>query len=477
MDPDKMAVLERNIGRAYRYIGHHAEAVTHFDKALRYLGLGLSTNKIVILLQILMFGLDLFKFFYSPSKKRKRYPDEREDLIINILIMSVSSSGMVGQKDLIELFVQEAILAGKAVKLDLIKYPVLAENLYNIDGYMALGGFMPFLAKKVAESKKKYLAENDISNPLSYRFYSAIFDFHHGSWQSHFDDDLVELNLSIGKMQDVNCYIFWIGLMIIEQGHRKKTEYLVEKSNKIADEFVNDEALMHGESINARYLLKTRELGDARQSARNAVSICHKIQLVNMQIFNLGLKAQIELLSGHLKSSEETLIQAKECIERAKEIILFGIATYLMAQFHCDLLKLENALDSRKTSGRNECKKRCLKSGKKVIAASKKYTADRTEAFRLMGVYHWLVNGRGKAFRWWSKSIQEGEKLGARIETSRTYFEVGKRFTEPKSKYRELNGISAEEYLDKAGKMFQEMELEWDLHELEKVRGSAALKM
>jgi hypothetical protein len=47
--------------------------------------------------------------------------------------------------------------------------------------------------------------------------------------------------------------------------------------------------------------------------------------------------------------------------------------------------------------------------------------------------------------------------------------EIGKRFLEEKSKYKELNGISAEEYLEKAKTMFQEMDLQWDLDELDKV--------
>jgi hypothetical protein len=48
--------------------------------------------------------------------------------------------------------------------------------------------------------------------------------------------------------------------------------------------------------------------------------------------------------------------------------------------------------------------------------------------------------------------------------------EIGKRFSEEKSGYKELNGISAEGYLEKAQTMFQEMDLQWDLDELEKVR-------
>ena len=48
--------------------------------------------------------------------------------------------------------------------------------------------------------------------------------------------------------------------------------------------------------------------------------------------------------------------------------------------------------------------------------------------------------------------------------------EVGKRLLEPNSKYSQLNGIRAKEYLDKAEALFREMDLEWDLEQLDKVR-------
>ena len=65
--------------------------------------------------------------------------------------------------------------------------------------------------------------------------------------------------------------------------------------------------------------------------------------------------------------------------------------------------------------------------------------------------------------------MKEGERLGARLELSRTYFEVGKRLIEPESKYQKLNGIKAEEYLKKAKTLFEEMDLQWDLDELDRV--------
>ncbi len=87
-----------------------------------------------------------------------------------------------------------------------------------------------------------------------------------------------------------------------------------------------------------------------------------------------------------------------------------------------------------------------------------------------MGVYYWLTGRQKRAVNWWDKSIKKGEQLGARLELSRTYFETGRRLLESGSKYDKLNGITAEEYLDKARVMFEEMDLQWDLDELEKVR-------
>ena len=48
--------------------------------------------------------------------------------------------------------------------------------------------------------------------------------------------------------------------------------------------------------------------------------------------------------------------------------------------------------------------------------------------------------------------------------------EVGKRLPEPKSKLKELNGITAPKYLNKAETPVWEMNLQWDLDHLERVR-------
>ena len=100
---------------------------------------------------------------------------------------------------------------------------------------------------------------------------------------------------------------------------------------------------------------------------------------------------------------------------------------------------------------------------------SKKYAPGVVEFLRLMGEYYWLIGKQKKALKWWEKAIKKGEELGARPDLSRTYFIIGKSLLEPDSKFKKLYGITAEEYLEKARTLFEEMDLQWDLDELDKI--------
>ena len=101
-----------------------------------------------------------------------------------------------------------------------------------------------------------------------------------------------------------------------------------------------------------------------------------------------------------------------------------------------------------------------------LIKTSQKAALYRTESYRLMGVYKWLIHDQKSAFKWWHKAISEGERLGARPELARTYAEIGIRSCG-------INGVSSEpdvtnvkETVQKAKKMFRDLGLNHDLEEL-----------
>jgi hypothetical protein len=105
--------------------------------------------------------------------------------------------------------------------------------------------------------------------------------------------------------------------------------------------------------------------------------------------------------------------------------------------------------------------------GRKSLKVCKKLNRDRVEVKRYMGTFYWLTGKKHAALKWWRRSVETGEAFNMKPELSRAYFEIGKRLSEPDSPYKELNSISAAGYLNKAKTMFEEMDLEWDLGQLE----------
>ncbi|MBT6616052.1 MAG: hypothetical protein HN945_00675 [Deltaproteobacteria bacterium] len=130
---------------------------------------------------------------------------------------------------------------------------------------------------------------------------------------------------------------------------------------------------------------------------------------------------------------------------------------------------LERSIQSNNRQATKELIKAAYLSTRIAVRYGRKFAINLTESFRLMAIYYWLINKQRKALKWFGKSIKEGERLGARPELSRTCAEVGSRLLEPGSSFNQLNGITAEEYLEKAGVLFQEMDLQRDLEQLEKV--------
>ena len=66
------------------------------------------------------------------------------------------------------------------------------------------------------------------------------------------------------------------------------------------------------------------------------------------------------------------------------------------------------------------------------------------------------------------KAIRAGEKYDGRLNLSRAYFEAGKLLANPDIRTKHLNGLTAEDYFQKAKTLFEEMDLQRDLEELRK---------
>jgi tetratricopeptide (TPR) repeat protein len=171
---------------------------------------------------------------------------------------------------------------------------------------------------------------------------------------------------------------------------------------------------------------------------------------------------------GDIEKAEKSLQRANE-IRPKENAAPVELISLFRSQLEYDLYRLKEAIRNGNPSGSIEFRKKAAKSSKMLLRVSRKAAQHRTESYKLTGVYYWLTNKQKKALKWWHRAIEEGERLGGRLELSRAYFEIGKRLLEPKSKYRMLDGIGADEYLQRARVLFEEMNLQWDLDELSRV--------
>jgi len=270
--------------------------------------------------------------------------------------------------------------------------------------------------------------------------------------------------------------LFWdLGEYLYNQGALKVYQGKFSQAREIVDEFVFLEEKYGYGPISPKYqvdielLIVCRLLFQAQNAANDLISFSVKMGQID-DFPGYGWRAVAQVLMKDFTAARDSLEHADQCRRKQSFWMPWYLSSSLLGQFLLDLHLLEDSIDGGSRSLISKLAKATRKSGRRAVRNATKFAPQRTWNYRLMGEYYWLVGKPRKAFQWFDKSIQEGERLGARPDLSRTYMEVGKRLQEPQNKFKELNGISAPEYLDKAETLFREMDLQWDLEQLERVR-------
>jgi tetratricopeptide (TPR) repeat protein len=242
----------------------------------------------------------------------------------------------------------------------------------------------------------------------------------------------------------------------------------VNKLNEIGEVYENDFSLLLKHKLNTDLLTECRSLHDAMIEVAQAIDFTEKTGFRVSLLELYSRRALIHMLMGDIEGAEKTIQHANKVRSQVHAAPLM-LSTFYLCQFEYYLYLLEESTRTSNKSDSFKYRKKAFKSGKILLKASQKAAQNRTESYKLTGVYYWLINRQKKALKWWYKAIREGERLDARLGLSRTYFEVGKRLLEIESKYKMLNGIEAESYLEKSRVLFEEMHLQWDLDNLGRV--------
>jgi tetratricopeptide (TPR) repeat protein len=298
-----------------------------------------------------------------------------------------------------------------------------------------------------------------------------LHNFYLGKWKDMQDSEelLLDENLKTGQFFNVSMQLLILGIIKIYQGKFNRAYQIIGKLSKIADNYEYKIARQNQLILEIALFLHCRKLNEARKSIGTYELLFKAGSDLNTMRF-LGDKAEVQIWLNDFNGAEKTLSQTEEIFTKENLVNPAFLIVYFTSRFHLDVKQLEESIISNNKAGIKKYDKQTTKSNKKLRQNSKKYAPQRAAALRLIARYHWLIGKQNKAAKLWKEAIEEGTRLGARPDLARTYMEIGTRFLEEKSKYKELNGISAEGYLEKARAMFQEMDLQWDLDELEKMK-------
>ncbi|MEF8942412.1 MAG: adenylate/guanylate cyclase domain-containing protein [Desulfohalobiaceae bacterium] len=464
IDPDKMADLESNLAFAFYYKGNKEEAIKYFNSSLYRLGIKEKNTQITILSEIIVNLLKIVLFLYLPLTNGKNIPTYRENKILNIIL---AKGQLLAITDAKSMFANTVMGFKKCFKFDLAKSQAAFNGVSAGPAIFSLTGISFSIGKKSLQYAQRYLSRND--NKLSayyYKMFETMHNYFTGNWDHNFGDEYIDYDIEIGEINCASGHLLYMGYIDIERGCFHRAMNVVDRLNDISEEFNSDYASVMYYTLLGLLLKKQKQFIEAIAIIDDGLLAAQKIGFRNRSLSFLGMLLQIQVKLSRFEDIDCTLKCIKEYISNEKRIVPYHYSCYILGLFLYHLYCLENAIHSQNMEEISKYKNLSSQTCLKIRKNSKKVISVKTQAFCLMGRYYWILNKQRKALRWWEKSIQVGEKLGARPDLSRTYFEVGKRLLESQSKYKTLNGKEANHYLNKARELFEEMNLKHDLAEL-----------
>jgi class 3 adenylate cyclase len=469
-DPEKLAMFEKNIAIALFNKSRWVEALEHIDKVLQNWNI-VSPNRIFTLLKFIKNIISIMSGLNRLLEKRKPSPNQRDNEVFDLFYKRASTLFFF---DNYQFLFSMLNAFNRTYKFNFAKSPEATNIILGTSGMFTVVGLFK-LSKKLLEIGHAKMDTNNIKNLMTYITMDTATNCFKGNWEKigPFDEAIFDGALKAGEFWNTINTLWTFAFIDAEKGNLVASERKIKKASDIAKNYNYDYATVIECILKSDLMLKKGRLSEAQLEAELGISLSRKLGSEMHQLMLLGFRAESSILLNNEEKAKDSIQQATEIVNQQKfSVPPHHAASYFVARFLVDIQLLKNFIAYNDNSNKLNFMRKTYKSGMEALRTLRKYAPHRTKTLRLMGDYHSLIGKQNKAFKWWDKAAKKGEELGARPDLSRTYFEIGRALLDPKCNYKEWNGMLAQEYLDKARTMFQEMDLQYDLDELEKIAAS-----
>jgi class 3 adenylate cyclase/tetratricopeptide (TPR) repeat protein len=465
-DPEKIAMFDRNIALALYDRGRYEEAIEHFDKVLGYVW---NYPKKHSRVDFFRDFLQLIISIYFPVFRFKKPLSKQDIEACELFNKKTKALAIINPR---EFFFESLHFLNRITKFDLTRFESGYGLFVGASTLFSFTGISFKLSKKILRFVKNRIDETDIRQFTVYAFSCLIHNYLKGDWaaiEERDGDKLIDKNLDIGDIWLVSLLSHWHCWPCIYKGNFHMAQSFVSRLDELYGLYENHVSLTLKYLVSPCLLMETRRLEEALQEIEKGIEFAKGIGMGASMIHLFSCQARIWLLLGNMDEAQQCLGQA-DTIRREVSTVPWMLSHFMRSRVELDLNRLEVSM-ADKGGNTSELEAISLKSAKALLLHSTKVAQHRTESFRLMGRYFFLTSSWSRAHRWWQAAIDEGNRLGARLELARTYSEVGYRLLNAPRRPHVFENMGAEEYLEKAKTMFEEMNLQWDLVEWHKGTG------
>jgi tetratricopeptide (TPR) repeat protein len=440
--------------------------VKYFDRSLEYFWGRIPRNRIFAALGLVLTVLYFITTLYLPFLARRRAPRKWDTEIVDISYKKCKALAMIDPK---RFFVESFYFYKKIMTFDLGGFENGLGMFVGASALFSFTGISFGLSSKILNSVKDKVSKADLKNYSLYELTSTIHSYLKGYWQEikEYEDELVKRNCRNGEIYEAVHHLYWHAQPCIAQGSFDIAEKIIGRLDDIFKAYQYDLSKTLRNDLKINLLGERRRLNDALTTSQEGIDFEGKTSLA----FWMDLYSWRAFIYTLMENME----QADECLQHADRIrcqinaVPLELSGFWRAKSEYSLQQLRKSMEDGNRSKTIEYRKMALQSVKETLRIAKKVAHHRTETYKQVGIYYWLIGKQEKGLKWWQKAIVEAQRLGARPQLARIYFEVGKHLYETNRKYGMLDGIKADEYLDRARALFEEMNLQWDLDELSRL--------
>ena len=455
-DADRLALFEKNIAFAYFNKGQYADAILFFDRALARLGVKQPANRATLWAQFAYSFLIYYLSLYFPYFNYRQKPAPREQEILSLYLNKAKALGVL---DPVRFFIESIVIAKRMTAYDLSLIDNGAALFAGTSVSISWSGNSLRLSRRILDFCRVRINPTDIKSRLFHRMCALAYNCVAGNYPvADYDSDLIEQNLYLGEIYPSVLYIFHHGNRSLEQGRRSQAQRMIDQLADIAATYGNAFSKTVEHELNARMLLKYRQIDAAVRVTQAGIDRAIRLDMhLFVHLFH-SIMARLNLLQADIAGAQASLSRAAEYNAEAAGMPYYH-SQFVLGRFACDLHLLEQALAEGGPQSIRTRRKAAVRSGRKLLRNAVKVACDQTEAFRLRGCLAWALDNQSAACKWWLKSVDVGIRLDARLELARTYDRIGRSLGAPQSRQAELRGRTHHHYLEMAQGLFREVGL------------------